>query len=243
MKEEKKAPHIGHRKRIKARYLERGLASLDEKDVLELLLTYTIPRRDVYCAAAELVDRFGSLEAVLSADIAELTCAGLTEHSAVLLKLVNDLMKTPQAALTVKREKLTSLLKTAEYCHSLLKDRAEELVLEIFLYDDNTVADVVKVSEGTPDSAVFPVDSMLVNALRTKVHRVLIAHNHPSGISRPSADDIVATEALSAALNAHGLELTEHVIVTRTECTLLMHHQTISIPAEGGLMPWKEPKD
>lgn len=236
-KEKKPAPHLGHRKRIKARYLTRGLLALDDKDLLELLLSYAIPRKDVYGLASELVQKFGSAKEVLRASCEELESAGrLSEHTIVLLKLVYDLMTKDFRFIEFRREKLTSVLQTAQYCHRILGDFPEEAVIELFLDNDNVVTDVTKVSYGSGESALLPIDLMVANALRHNVRRIIIAHNHPSGIAKPSAADVYATEELKKALASHGLELTEHVIVTKGACSLLMHHQTIPMSEQGALL-------
>ena len=231
--EQKNALHLGHRKRIKARYLERGLPALDDKDLIELLLTYSIPRKDVYGIASELVKKFGSAKGVMEASFVALSETGkLSEHSIVLLKLVGDLMSSDFRFIEYRREKLTSVLQTAQYCHRILGGFPEEAVIELFLDDDDTVTDVTKVSLGTNEAAPLPIDGILANAIRHKVKRIIVAHNHPSGSSGPSAADIIATEALAKALRSHGLELAEHVIVSSGECTLMLHHQTL--PMQSG---------
>ena len=59
--------HDGHRQRLIARFLEEGLDSFEEHNVLELLLFYSIPRRDTNVLAHRLIDAFGSLAGVLEA--------------------------------------------------------------------------------------------------------------------------------------------------------------------------------
>ena len=81
--------HNGHRQRLKDRFLTDGLRSFNEINKLELLLFYAIPRRDTNPIAHRLLDRFGSLSAVLEAEPALLTeVDGISEHSALLIKLV-----------------------------------------------------------------------------------------------------------------------------------------------------------
>ncbi|MBO4563235.1 MAG: RadC family protein [Clostridia bacterium] len=233
--------HIGHRQRIKERYLEKGFAALDDKDVLELLLTFAIPRRDVYNTARELVDEFGSVINVLDSDSEALReRGGLTDHTIVLLKLVNDIRLQPDRCIEYRRERLKNVLTTVEYCHEVLEPFREETIVELFLDDNDYVKEVVKVSCGSNDAAVLPIETVVELAIRRRVHRIVVAHNHPSGSSVPSAADLMATEALKTKLASHGVELAEHVIVAKDECTALMHHQTISMPG-GTFIPWKQP--
>lgn len=80
--------HAGHRERIRERLRTAGLSAFSEHEVLELLLTYAIPRQDVNPLAHELIDTFGSLSAVLDADESELLrVKGLGRNAALLLTM------------------------------------------------------------------------------------------------------------------------------------------------------------
>ena len=84
--------HSGHRQRLKNRFLADGLRSFNEINTLELLLFYAVPRKDTNPIAHRLLDRFGSLSAVLEAEPALLTeVDGVSEHGALLIKLVASL--------------------------------------------------------------------------------------------------------------------------------------------------------
>lgn len=233
--------HLGHRSRLKERYRENGITALDDKDIVELILTYAIPRKDVYSTARELVHEFGSAEAVLEAEPEALReKMRLSEHTILLFKLINDLRTKPGRFVVYKREKLTSVLSAAEYCHRVLGDFPDEAVIELFLDDESSVTELTKVSYGSDVSAVLPVESIVNNAMRMRVKRVLIAHNHPSGNSAPSSADLIATDVLEKALASRGITLVEHMIVSRSECTAILHHQTIPISGGDAFAPWRE---
>jgi DNA repair protein RadC len=82
----------GHRQRLRERFLARESVSLSDEALLELLLCYAIPQRDVRPIANRLIDKYGSLSSVLSLDAAEL-CAqdGIKQATAVLLKVVQQI--------------------------------------------------------------------------------------------------------------------------------------------------------
>lgn len=86
--------HENHRKRLKERFLEEGLENFQNHNILELLLFYSVPRRDTNALAHELIDKFGSLSAVFDADYDSLLdCKGVSENTAVLLKLIPKLAR------------------------------------------------------------------------------------------------------------------------------------------------------
>lgn len=89
MAEAQRHHHTGHRQRLKAEFLARGLEGWPDHKVLELLLCYAIPQGDVNGLAHELMERFGSLAGVLDASVEELKkVPGVGEHTAVLLRML-----------------------------------------------------------------------------------------------------------------------------------------------------------
>ncbi|MBQ1817023.1 MAG: RadC family protein [Clostridia bacterium] len=233
--------HLGHRQRIKERYLKWGITDIDDVDLLELLLTYAIPRRDVYELSRELLQTFGSVENILQTDVPDLCNAGhLTEHVALLLKLVGDIRYNRTAFMRYTREQLSSVIKAAEYCHKALSDLKEESVLEVFLDEKSYVIETALVTQKKTDEAILPVDSIIANAVRYSSKHVLIAHNHPSGNSAPSSADLFSTDTLSKALAFRGIRLMEHIVVAENECTALLHHQKIDFVDGEPFAPWKD---
>lgn len=233
--------HLGHRKRIRSRYLSKGIASLDDTEIIELILTYAIPRMDVYNLSHRLIEEFGSADGVLSAGSDELMGRGkLSENTAVLFRLIDDIRSGPYCRVEYSSECLVSVKAAVEYCSRLLRGYREEAVIAVSLSEDSFVTEVSEVSVGSDSAALLPVDRITESAVRQNVRRLLIAHNHPSGSAQPSSADISATNMLKSSLAAHRIELVEHIIVAGEEGTAIMHHQTIKVgPQE--VFPWKYP--
>ena len=85
--------HTGHRQRMKAEFLARGIEGWPDHRVLELLLFYSIPQGDVNGLAHDLIEQFGSLSGVLDASVEELRkVKGVGEHTAVLLRMLPALL-------------------------------------------------------------------------------------------------------------------------------------------------------
>lgn len=225
--------HEGHRQRLKQIYLEHGLTALDDKEVIELLLTYAVPRRDVYGLSRDLVHHFGSADLVLAAppdDLREF--AALSEHSLVLLNLIEDLRRDAGCFIEYRREQLTSVKKAFEYCRRAIAHIPDEVVVELFLDKRSYVTDLTKMSYGTSEETPLPINRIVRSAVMNGAERVLIAHNHPSGSAVPSSSDVYATNELRAALREYGIELVEHIIVTRNECTAISRHLTLELDCE-----------
>lgn len=97
--------HDGHRQRLKQRFLEEGLESFTDIQVLELLLFFSVPRQDTNPIAHALLDHFGSLYQVLEAPVEELRkVKGVGEQSALLLSLMNDVARYYQVDRTMREK-------------------------------------------------------------------------------------------------------------------------------------------
>ena len=102
-----KTVHAGHRARLRERFLKEGLSGFSEHEVLELLLMFAIPQKDVNPLAHALIGRFGSLSAVLEASPAELMrVAGVGQNAAALLSLMPQLMGYYSIALWARSPRL-----------------------------------------------------------------------------------------------------------------------------------------
>ncbi len=218
--------HDGHRKRLKARYTETGITGLRDHEMLELLLTYAIPRRDVNELAHELIERFGSLDGVLSADISQLASVnGVSEHTAILIRLVRDTACKATIA-RCEREPLVSVGAAMEYCYALMAEKRTECPYAIMLDERSRIIRTVCIGDGTHDTAMMSVREVVIAAVDSRASAVVLTHNHPSGSSEPSVTDIATTNNIAIGLNTIGLNLWEHIIVGRDSCTAIMHKQT-----------------
>lgn len=244
MDREKTRPHSGHRGRLKKKFTEQGFAALDDKELMELILTYSIQRKDVFPLARDLIHKFGSFEGVLGADPRELrTDSRISEHTLLLLKLMNGVMNGSGRYIKYRRERLTNIVSTVKYCHRALKDFTEEVVMILLLGADDYVEELTKVSYGSGTAAVMPVDRIREIVKRSGYHRVIAAHNHPSGNASPSSEDLIATVALQEALSSIGCALLEHIVVAENSCTALLHHQTLAVNEVKDDLPWLEAVD
>ena len=113
--------HDGHRARLRARYIEEGLAHFNEIDTLELLLFYGRARGDVNPLAHELMDAFGSLKGVLEARTDQLmTVKGVGEETATLISLILPMFRRYNACVCEERKRLVTRGEAQNYCRALL---------------------------------------------------------------------------------------------------------------------------
>lgn len=210
--------HEGHRERLREQYLDHGMDGFLDHQVLELLLTYVIPRRDTNELAHRLLQRFGSLEEVLKADVYQLeTVDGIGRSAALYLHMQGDVMRRISIRRLEDKQgqiRLTTPLVSAKLAISLLSSEYYEAVYFICLNKNRTVLCTKQVSRGSvSESFVYPrVVTEL--ALLHHAHTGILIHNHPSGDPTPSDADLATTEAVSAALESVGIALLDHLIVS-----------------------------
>ena len=108
--------HDGHREKMRQRFLKGGLDSFADHEALELLLYYAIPRRDTNPIAHALMERYGSLSAVLTAPVEDLQrVAGIGESAAVLLKLAPQLYRKARLSDAEQETVLSSVERVGAY--------------------------------------------------------------------------------------------------------------------------------
>jgi DNA repair protein RadC len=225
--------HSGHRERIREQYVKDGAESFRDHQFLELLLTYAIPRRDTNALAHLLLERFGSLEGVLTADIAQLTLVdGVGESTAVFLRMQGDLFRR----LLLRRSKngrgkirLNTPAAAARYSVALLSLSEYETVCAVSLNAKKEVLFCDSLQRGTLTEAQIYPRAVAEIALLRRAHGILLIHNHPSGDPTPSEEDADATKAVQAALESIGAHLFDHLVVGGSYAFSFSMHAVIGV--------------
>lgn len=213
MPDKPKHRHTGHRERMKAEFLARGLEGWPDHRVLELLLFYTIPQGDVNDLAHELVERFGSLAGVLDASVEELKkVKGVGDHTAVFLRMLPAVLGRYQGA----RTRLSAIINSPEEAYAWLEPyffgARNEMVYVLCLDGKRQVLGVRKVAEGSIELAEVNTRRIAEEAIGLRAVRIYVAHNHVSNLALPSQADWLTTDTLRGALRPIGIELIDHLV-------------------------------
>lgn len=204
----------GHRNRIKAKYLENSANLVYDYEVLELLLTYAIPRKDVKPIAKELLSRFGSLDKVLSASREQLcSINGIGENSAILIKLVRDINSRCAKSRNDKVKQLSTEQEAKEYFENILASESKELFLLASLDNSGRIIACHTIASGDINHIDINPRNIVETVLLDNAARVVIAHNHPFGTQEPSVNDIDFTLNVRNILSSVNVRLTDHIIV------------------------------
>jgi DNA repair protein RadC len=208
------AMHDGHRMRLKKLFRSEGLDNFDEVNVLELLLFYCIPRKDTNPLAHELIDRFGSLSQVLEASAEELEkVEGVGEHVATFLTLTTAVSRYYEVSRISNNQILNTTDKCGQYLQKRFLGRRNETVFLLCLDAKCKVLSCRMVGEGSVNSAAISVRKIVEIAMAANATSVVLAHNHPSGLAFPSAEDIQTTKRIAVALDAVEICLADHIVV------------------------------
>lgn len=206
--------HDGHRQRLMERFNKEGLDHFDPVQVLELLLFYSIPRRDTNEIAHALINRFGSVSRVMDASLEELMqVPGVGRNTAVFLHLAKQAGRYYQVDSTRKGAVVKDTEDCGQYLLPYFIGRQKETVFLLCLNANCNVISCREVGEGEINSAVISPRRVVEIALTEKASTVVLAHNHPSGVALPSREDVLVTQRLAAALAAVEVTLFDHLIV------------------------------
>jgi DNA repair protein RadC len=209
--------HSGHRERIREQYIRSGAEAFLDHQFLELLLTYAIPRRDTNALAHALLERFGTLEKVVTAEIAQLTMVdGIGEGTAVFLRMQGDLFRRLMLRRTEDTRgntRLNTPVAAARYAIALLSLSGYETVVAVCLNAKKVVIACESMQNGSLTEAQIYPRNIAETALLRRAHGILLIHNHPSGDPSPSEADATATDAVRTALESVGVQLYDHLIV------------------------------
>lgn len=206
--------HDGHRKRMKDRFIDQGLDSFTEIQILEFLLFYCIPRQDTNELAHRLLEHFGSFSKVLDAEIHDMMkVKGIGENTAVFLKLLPAVARTYHVNKACLANKpLTEIEDCGSYMMPFFYGRCNETVYLLCLDAKGKAICCKKVGEGSINSAGVPIRRIVELALAAKASSVVLAHNHPSGSAVPSGEDLSTTHRVAVALDAVDVVLADHLI-------------------------------
>lgn len=210
-------PHyLGHRKRLKQRFMDGGADALPDYELLELVLFTAIPQGDVKQTAKDLIARFGSFANVLSA-----APERLMEVKGVGPAVVTSLKIVQAAAIRLaKREAMTkpvlsSFSAVLNYCMSAMAREEREQFRVLFLDRKNMlIADEVQ-NKGTVDHTPAYPREVVRRALELSAVSIVLVHNHPSGDPTPSRSDVELTKEIIAAAKALGIAVHDHLIVAK----------------------------
>ncbi len=206
----------GHRERLRERFRKAGVEGFHDYEVLELLLTYALPRRDVKPLSKMLIQRFGGLRGVFDADFDELcSVPGVGDYTATLIKLLKETASCYLKERMLGKDVIRSPRDVIDYLNLSLSGEKVEKFLAIYLNSRNEVLGVEVLHEGTLHQTVVYPRKVIERAFKHNARSVIFVHNHPSGDPAPSKNDRELTDELRRAARAVDIIVHDHLIIGR----------------------------
>ncbi|MDR3144441.1 MAG: DNA repair protein RadC [Puniceicoccales bacterium] len=212
-----KHENVGHRERLRERFMRAEFSCFSQHEIVELMLTFSIPRRDVKRTAKILLKTFGSIAGIFDAEIGELEqIKGIGRATAISIKMiraVNSLylqekfssgtdIDSAEKAIALWRQRMSGLkVEVVEVAH---------MSSELRLMEDG----IERLEEGTVASAVIYPRKIVESAMRRNSAAIMLCHNHTSGSADPSDCDERNTRALKTTLQHLDIALVDHIIIS-----------------------------
>lgn len=202
----------GHRQRLRQKFLAGQLA---EYEILELLLTYAIPRCDVRPLSRLLYKKYGNIHHLLSAPIdALMKNNGVKENTAVLLKLIHHITELEYKATLDSQPIFYNQEKLENYCKLVVGGKAIEEFHVLYLDAQFKLIEDQLHSSGTVDWTAVYVREIVKTALDLNARNIVLLHNHPTPYTTFSSQDIEITTELERALVQLSIGLYDHLLVS-----------------------------
>lgn len=205
--------HKGHRQRLLKKYLENGIHSLEEHEVLEVLLFFAFSRCNTNEISHSLINKFGSISNVINTPVDEIKqIKGVGETSAVLLRFLGDFVD----AYHINKDfavKLDNIDDVISFCGECFPNGDTESCHFIMLDKRKYLTACMNMTECEFSSVSIDLRSVLMKAFNVNASFMIFVHNHPNGPAAASNSDVKATRDIANTLNSLGISVIDHIII------------------------------
>jgi DNA repair protein RadC len=191
-----------------------GIKALSDAELLAILLRTGAARIPAVKLSSALLQSFGGLRGLLQADRSVLEQQhGLGPAKSAQLLAVLELSKRYLHEVLLRGDPLESPGATEQYLKSALRDNPNEVFACLFLDTRHRVIAFEELFHGTIDGATVYPRVVAEKALKHNAAALIVAHNHPSGVSEPSLADQAITRRLKDALALLDIRLLDHFVI------------------------------
>ena len=205
---------LGHRSRLRERFLVGGTEAVADYELLELILFAAFPRGDIKPLAKDLLKKFKTFSGVIDASESELLrFKGMGKSGVAALKVVTA---STQKLLQEKSRTgplQSNLTQVIDYCKVSMGSLKNEQLRLLFLDKKNQIITDEAQQEGTIDHTPIYTREIIKRALELGASGLIIVHNHPSGDPTPSQADIRATRDIQVAAERLSIQVHDHIII------------------------------
>ncbi len=213
-KEQWQQKGAGHRQRLRDKFLEHGIESFTDAEIIELLLTFGTPRSDCKETARNALKHFGSLPAILDAPANQLQqIKGIGPKNILALHFIQGVARRYLKNRLTNKKYVKSSREVADFLIHSMRDLEREVLTVIYLDASHAIIDTEILAEGTISvNTIYPRE-VVKAALKKNASALIIAHNHPSGRLYPSPQDKQLTHNLFLICSFMHISLLDHLII------------------------------
>lgn len=208
--------NVGHKKRLRERFMMSGLTGFHDYEVLELLLSYVIVRRDCKSIAKEMLKKYGDLYTIFSQSNEELQKNKyITERVVIYLKTIFNIIEDELYKKIYKSKiKITNNNQLINYLNMSLVKRDIEVFKVLFLNTQNELIAEEDLFKGTLDRSTVYIRELVKRIIKYNAKSIIIVHNHPGGSLKPSGADMELTVRIQEALENIEMRVLDHIIIS-----------------------------
>lgn len=205
---------IGHRQRLRDKFLDRGLDGFTDAEILELLLSFGTPRSDCKEPARVALQQFGTLAAVLEEPLSGLQqIKGIGPKNGFAVHFIQAVARRYLKDRLQGKRYLHGSSEVRDYLSHTMRGLKKEVFTVIYLDSSHAILDSEAVAEGTINvNTVYPRE-LVKQALQKNAAAIIVAHNHPSGSLEPSTQDMQLTRTISLLGSMMQIQLLDHIII------------------------------
>jgi DNA repair protein RadC len=193
-------------------------AGILDYELLEMLLFSILQRKDTKKIAKNLLQHFGSIRSVISAEKANLKkIEGIGNAAATMFCVIREIINRMQLEKVAESTMIASSDQVVEYYKNVFWDKKEEQLRIMFLNNKNKLlADEILQTGTVNQTAIYPRE-VIRKALEYGASAMIMVHNHPSGDPQPSRQDVAITKILKDVAQKLDIFLLDHIIIGKNE--------------------------
>lgn len=211
-----KPEYLGHRSRVRKKFLTSLGTELHDYELLEILLFAASPRQDTKTISKKLIAKFGDISAVVNADVEMLrSVEGVGDAAITQIKIIAQILQRVLKNSARKKSVLNNWQAVLDYASSSLKNLNYEVFRVLFLDKKHQLIEDELLGIGENDQVFVSSKAIAKKALLLSAAAIILIHNHPSGDLHASAADIKTTNEIAAALKNLEIKILDHLIIGR----------------------------
>ena len=211
---ERKQQQMGHRSRLCNRLIKASNDNLQDYEIVELMLFLIFKRKDTKPLAKTLLQKFGSIDKIISAPKGDLMkINGVGESTFKAIKIIEAVLNSVLKSRLQNRKILDCFEDVTNYCKYNMKSLTFEQLRIIFLNNMNEVIGDEVIQKGKLSDVNVDPREIVKKSIEVGASSLILVHNHPSGDPTPSVNDVYVTKKLKKAIEIFDIKLFDHIII------------------------------